>query len=219
MRKQSKEKAVSLLATQLRATHNGAMRPLFICFSGACLLTVLAGCFGGNGATRSWIDSRTAVTVTAQARPIVLSREDFPAGVNVRDYAELGAFEINRSGARKRYLALVLWSTVDRKPAEQAQIEAAFDSMTLWADDRPILLKRSSASHESLLVSNAVLDLPSPAASETYYEISTVQLTALANAQRLTLSPSGMTEGERAYTLWRGTLTDLSRFIAELPLP
>jgi hypothetical protein len=181
-------------------------------------LVALAGCtVGGGGTTRSWIDSKTAVAVTAQRQPIVLSREDFPAGVNVRDYAELGAFEVNRSGARKRYIALVLWSTVDRKPAEQAQLEAAFASMTLWADDRPILLKRSATSHDSLLVSAAVLDLPSPAATEAYYEISALQLAALTGAQHLTLSPSGMTEGERAYTLWRGKLTDLSRFVAELP--
>ncbi len=156
------------------------------------------------------------MAVTAQAQPLVLSREDFPAGVNVRDYAELGAFEVNRSGTRKRYMAVVLWSTVDRTPAEQTQLQAAFSSITLWADDQPLALQRSATMHDAILVSTPVLRWPSPAASEAYYEVSTAQLAALAAAKRWTLSPGTMAEGERSYTLWRGEPAELSRFLANL---
>lgn len=186
-----------------------------------CCTWVLAGlmaCVARPGDTvRTWIDPRTAVAVTAQARSMVLSREDFPAGVNVRDYAELGAFEINRSGARKRYIAVVLWSTVARTPTELAQLQADFSSITLWADDQPLTLKRSATTHEAMLVSTPVLSLPSPAASEIYFEVSAAQLAALAAARRLSLSPGTMAEGERSYTLWRGEMEELRRFLANLP--
>lgn len=86
----------------LLPAHNLRMRLLQILVGVTVLMGGLAGCTaGGAGVARSWIDSQTAVAVTAQTRPIVLSREDFPAGVNVRDYAELGAFEVNRSGRSK----------------------------------------------------------------------------------------------------------------------
>jgi hypothetical protein len=181
------------------------------------LLTGLMACTAGpGGAVRTWVDAKTAVAVTAQARPLVLSREDFPAGVNVRDYAELGAVEVNRSGTRKRYLAVVMWSTVARTPAELEQLQDAFSSITLWADDRPIALQRSATTHEAILVSTPILKLPSPAASEAYYEVTATQLATLAATKRLSLRPGTVVEGESAYTLWRGDLSELSRFLANL---
>lgn len=176
----------------------------------------LMACAGSSGAVRTWVDARTAVAVTAQGRSLVLSREDFPAGVNVRDYAELGAVEVNRSGTRKRYLAVVLWSTVARTPAERAQLQAAFSSITLWADDQPLTLQRSATTHEAILLSAPALSLPSPAASEAYYEVTTAQLMALANTKRLMLRPGSVVDGESAYTVWRGDPSELSRFLADL---
>ena len=193
------------------------MRSINTSFCWIWLLTALMACTAWpGGAVRTWVDARTAVAVTAQARPLVLSREDFPAGVNVRDYAELGVVEVNRSGTRKRYLAVVLWSTVARTPAELAKLQAAFSSITLWADDQPIALQRSATTHEAILLSTPVLNLPSPAASEAYYEVTAAQLATLAATRRLSLRPGAMVEGESAYTVWRGDPSELKFFLANL---
>lgn len=163
--------------------------------------------------SRSWLDTRTAAAITAQIEPIVLSREDFPAGVNVRDYVEIGAFEVNRSGARKQYLAFTLWSTIDRSVSQWSRTAVDYSSVTLWADDQPIQLKLSAASHTDLGISTPVFTRPSPAAHQMYYEVTLVQLSALAQAQRWTLAPGGMAEGDQKFSRWRGSTGSLSRFI------
>lgn len=49
---------------------------------------------------RAWLDERTGVTVTAQEPPAIFAREEQMRAMNVRDYAEVGAIEINRMGTR-----------------------------------------------------------------------------------------------------------------------
>lgn len=183
--------------------------------AGLILGLCLAGCqTTPKDAPRSWVDSGTAVAITAQAGSLVLSREDFPAGVNVRDYVELGAFEINRSGARTRYLAFTLWSTIDRSAEQWARTEADFASVTLWADDQPLLLKRSATTQQGISVSTSVFTLPAPNARQMYYTVTLQQLRTLATARSWTLSPVGMAEGERMFAMWRGDTLGLNGFIA-----
>jgi len=163
--------------------------------------------------SRSWLDTRTAAAITAQIEPIVLSREDFPAGVNVRDYVEIGAFDVNRPGARKQYLSFTLWSTIDRSVSQWSSTAVDYSSVTLWADDQPIQLKLSAASHTDLGISTPVFTRPSPTAHQMYYEVTLAQLSALAQAQRWTLAPGGMVEEDQKFSRWRGSTGSLSRFI------
>lgn len=183
-----------------------------------CILGALIW-FGGCAApqTRQWLDSQTAVTITAQPEPVVLAREDFPAGVNVRDYAELGLFDVNRSGEHRRYVSLVLWSTVDRNVQELAAQDEAFSNVTLWANDQPLALKRTALDAQNLLVSTSVFRLPSPNARAAYYEISKSQLAALAAADHLWLTPAATAQGDNPYKLWRGVLSSIRTFVAALP--
>ncbi len=205
------------LAIAAQAAHNQVMRiPQRINNSGLLLVALLLSGCASAPVTRNWVDDHTAVAVAAQARPVVLSREDFPAGVNVRDYAELGVFEVNRSGRRQHYLGILLWSTVDRKPEQLAQLQSVFASITLWADDQPLVLRRVADMHDGVQVSTPVFDWPSPVVREAYYELNSAQLAALAAAHTLSLSPAVMLEGEQAYTWWRGSMADLQQFIASL---
>lgn len=165
---------------------------------------------------RSWVDDRTAVAVTAQNKPLVFAREDFPAGVNVRDYAEVGAFEVNRSGQRQLYLSLIIWSTLNRSAEQQAQTDAAFAGMTIWADDQLIQLKRA-AQRDVPSMSNAVFNLPITNAHESYYAITAAQLRALAAAQKLSLSPATQAAGEQSYRLWTDARASLGAFVQSLP--
>ncbi|HEX2586150.1 MAG TPA: hypothetical protein VHL14_13555, partial [Steroidobacteraceae bacterium] len=85
-------------------------------------LSLLASaCSTTRSGVRSWVDEKTAVTVTAQQRAMVFYRDDFQSGVNIYDFADLGAFEINQSGKRSQYLCLLLWSTVARSDEYQSK--------------------------------------------------------------------------------------------------
>jgi len=180
----------------------------------ALALALTSGCTAP--AARQWLDRQTAATITAQTEPVVLSREDFPAGVNVRDYVELGLFDVNRAGTHRSYVALVLWSTVDRDAQQLSAQDAAFATITLWADDQPLTLRQVGMDVQQSLVSDSVLPLPSPNARTAYYEITKSQLAALAAAGRVSLSPANEAAGERPYTLWRGKLSSIAQFIAAL---
>ena len=170
---------------------------------------ILAGC--STSTQRGWIDEQTAVSVIAQGATLVLARESFTAGVNVRDYAELGLLEINRSGSRQPYLAIVCWSTINRTPDEMRQQAERLRQVTLWLDDQPLLLTSSEAA-----LSTPAFALPSPTARELYYALTRDQLVALAAAQQLHLRPADSVPGEQAYVLWRGTTKTLNKFAERL---
>lgn len=187
-------------------------------FCYAVVLSLLSGCIHQSASeVRSWLDNQTAVTVTAQRHALVFSREDFAAGVNVRDYAELGCFEINQSGRRKLYVGLILWSTVNRAAAQLAEDDARFARIVLQADDRPIELQRVATSRPMLGVSTAIFSLPAPGAREAYYELTASQLAALAAARHVLLEPvSQPAEGAQTYKLWRGDLQEFTQLRSAL---
>lgn len=177
------------------------------------LLTLSSGCT--QPAARQWLDSGTAVTITAHDEPVVFAREDFPSGVNVRDYAEMGLFDVNRSGEHRRYLLLVLWSTADRSSGQLAAQDEAFANITLWLDDQPIPLARVAIDARAVQISAPVFRLPSPNARTAYYLLDRAQLKALSAARQMSLTPGGA-QGDRPYTLWRGSLSSLQAFTTQL---
>lgn len=182
---------------------------------GWILLLWLGAC--SSNAPRQWLDSVSGATITAQSRPLVLAHDDFPSGVNVRDYAELGLFDINNAGDHQPYLALTWWSTVDRDAAALAQQAEAFTTITLWANDQPLVLSRLTPQDAIGMQKLVVFPLPSPNARVGYYRLNAAQLQALRHAHQLGLSPSGLKPGERGFVLWRGDLAQWQTFIAQLP--
>lgn len=176
-------------------------------------LAIIAACGTASG-VRSWLDERSAVTVTAQRKPFIFSREDFPAAVNLRDYAQLGAFEVNRSGERKLYLSLVLWSTMNRSAEQLAQTDAAFATMSIRANDQLIVLQRIAAFRDTPSLGSPAFDLPIAAAHESYYAVTAAQLQAIAEARTLSIGPAA--QGEQPYRLWSDEGRGLAMFLAAL---
>lgn len=165
---------------------------------------------------RSWLDPKTAVSVTAQDEPIVFAREDFQAGINVRDYAEVGAVEINKSGDRRLYLAVAVWGTIDRSAVDLARTAAYFAQLTVWCDDRPIELHRAAAGHEAVNLSSKVLAPPVAQAPEFYYPVNIEQLHALTRARALTLSVRDDGGEARIYRIWQDRRRKLAKFVEEI---
>ena len=176
---------------------------------------LLAGCATGSG-VRSWVDERTAVTVNAQKRAWVFYRDDFQAGVNIYDFADLGAFEINQAGKRSQYLCLLLWSTVARTPEHQSKVENDFSTLVVWADDQPLNFKRVTQNHEMLHLGDVAFKRSTANASEGYYAVSPAQIAILAGAKTLRIAPANQPPGEAPYHTWRDEHGSLAAFSNEI---
>ena len=183
------------------------------------LLLLLAGCASAPAdPPRSWLDERTAVSVTAQGTPIVFAREEHLRAINVRDYAEIGAVEINRMGDRRLYLALQSWSTIDRTAAERERMDRSLSRVTVYADDRPIELTQAAASAEQLGLSRRPFVAPTPGTREIYFTIARSDLRSIALARVLQLRGLGAEEPD-IYLQWQDARPSLAAFLAQLPAP
>lgn len=183
------------------------------------LMMTLGACSGTPAAkTRSWLDERTAVTVTAQEPVAVFARDEQMRAMNVRDYAEIGAVEVNRQGERHVYLVIVSWSTIDRTAEEHESIEDAFATTTLWADDRPITLKRFSTDRATAGLRQRPYRAPTPGALESWYAITLNELRSLAAAELVKMSADGGDEPRR-YEQWRSGTTGFANFVEYLTRP
>jgi len=169
----------------------------------------------GSG-VRSWVDEKTAVTVTAQQRPMVFYRDDFQSGVNIYDFADLGAFEVNQAGKRKQYLCLLLWSTVARSDEFQSKVEEDFSNLVGWADDQPVAFKRYTQNRDMVHLGEQAFKRSTANAHESYYEISLAQLATLAAAKTLRIAPSNQAAGESPYHAWRDDHAGLVAFMNEV---
>ena len=179
-----------------------------------CLLA--SACSTTRSGVRSWVDEKTAVTVTAQQRPMVFYRDDIQSGVNIYDFADLGAFEVNQSGRRTQYLCLVLWSTVTRSDEHQSKVEDEFSTLVVWADDQPMTFKRFSQSRDMVHLGDQAFKRSAANARESYYEVSLAQLATLAAAKTLRIAPSTQVEGEAPYHAWRDDHASLVAFMNEV---
>jgi hypothetical protein len=85
------------------------------------LAAVLAACLGFAACAtqdpwpRERLDPRTAVHATLLAEPWVYAHEARMLAANARDYLNIGVVETNRAGQRAYWLAVVAWSTIDRR--------------------------------------------------------------------------------------------------------
>lgn len=183
------------------------------------LILLLNGCSSTQPvAPRTWLDERTAVTVTAQSDPAVLAREEHMRAINVRDYAQLGAVETNRMGARQLYLVLVSWSTIDRSAVEQERSEADFSRITLYADDRPIELTRAAPAREELGFARRPFEHPAPGAREIYFAAGRGDLQSIALSRTLQLIAHRDGGTPDKYLEWRDGRPGLRAFLAQLPV-
>ncbi|MES1195448.1 MAG: hypothetical protein ABUL58_00690 [Steroidobacter sp.] len=179
------------------------------------VLAMLGACSTGP-AVRSWVDERTAVSVTAQKRSWVFYRDDFQAGVNIYDFADLGAVEINQAGKRHQYLCLLVWSTITRPILTQAKVEENFSALTVWADDQPLTFKRITENHEMLQLGDVPFKRSAVSAGESYYEVSLSQLQTMAGAKTLRIAPANLPPREAPYNTWRDEHASLAAFVNEV---
>ena len=176
---------------------------------------VLGGCATEGARVTEYLDPQTAVTIRALATPSIYAHDAPALAANTRDYLSLGVVEANSMGARKHYLVLVSWSTIDRKrvgvgPAPVAErIEVVSGGKT-----RELAL----LSHEprSFGVGSALYRPPSGYVGESWYALTPAELRALAAAPAesivLVQEPARV-----EYLAWRLEAAALAEFVRDIP--
>ena len=175
---------------------------------------LLGSCATEDARVAEYLDPQTAVTIRAVATPFIYARDVPELAANVRDYLSLGAVEVNNMGARRHYLAVVSWSTIDRRRiGAPAPLPESLE-LTLAGKTRVLAL----ASHESrsLGIGEPLFRPPSGYLSESWYKVTPADLRAFAASppDSIDLAAAG---GRLSYALWRRADAALEDFVRDIP--
>ncbi|MBS0393819.1 MAG: hypothetical protein JSR54_04290 [Proteobacteria bacterium] len=182
---------------------------------GVALAIVSGGCAAGGDRVTEYLDQQTAVTIRALAEPLVYAHEAPQLAANARDYLSLGLVEINNMGARRHYLALVSWSTIDRALAGAPRAPIP-ERIALNAGERTIELSPASHEARSLGIGGALFRPPSGYVGESWYAVDPGQLRALAAAPGFTIALES-DDGSTPYVPWRAEDAALTEFVRDIP--
>ncbi|HEX2586112.1 MAG TPA: hypothetical protein VHL14_13355 [Steroidobacteraceae bacterium] len=165
----------------------------------ASLLLMTGGCVSTSTDVRSWIDDQTAVSATAQIRPLSFSRNDIQNGVSIVNYADVGAFEVNEAGRRSYYLSVLDWSIVTKVMTANSRTVDDFSTLTIHADDQSISLRRFTQDHAMLKLTADVFQKRLASVNQNYYDVSIDQLMTIAHAKKLRLTAGNQNTGDTFY--------------------
>jgi hypothetical protein len=182
----------------------------------AVLTGVIAtsGCATDGTGVVQYQDEKTAVTVTVATTPVVLAREVPMLAVNARDYLNLTAIEVNRTGQRRYYFFGYSWSTIDRRE-QDADSAARVAELVLKADDRVLTLNMSPREFETAGLVTLPLPPPGPGARPVLYPADRATLAYVGAAEVLSAefsSAAGATPAE-PYRPWNGSAADFESFL------
>jgi hypothetical protein len=182
----------------------------------AVFVALGAGCATKGPTVSEYLDPHTGVTVRSMTSPFVYARELDNANADGRDFASVGAVEINEMGNRTYYLAAVSWSRVDQKPARAPRGEGA-DRLLLMTGNSPLEL--TSAMHDPRHLEIGVPPFRPVWGSylgETWFEMTADELRQLAAS--LPRSIKWMQDGElRTYATFENAEAALRDFIRGIP--
>jgi hypothetical protein len=163
------------------------------------LCCALCACSNGPRAADEYLDAQTGATVTHVRAPIIFARAHPDVAANARQYVNLIAVRINRSG-RYEYLLLVYnWTTVDPRLGAGRR---SGDTLLLLADERLIRLHRDSRSlHEAGLERPPLMPLHYRG-QPWLYVASEDELQFIAHARRLRLQFDADPD-KRPFDIWK----------------
>jgi len=175
---------------------------------------LLGGCATDGTQVNQYLDPQTAVTIRAVATPFIYARDVPELAANVRDYLSLGAVEVNNMGTRRHYLAVVSWSTIDRRRVGAPAPLPEGLELTLAGKTRVLAL----ASHESrsLGIGEPLFRPPSGYLSESWYKVTPADLRAFAASPPESIDFAAA-QGRLSYVLWRRADAALDDFVRDIP--
>lgn len=183
----------------------------FMLFLSACV---------DNSATRvtEYLDPETAVTIRAVAAPIVFSHDAPELAANARDYLSAGLVEVNNMGKRVHYLALVSWSTVDRRRRGTTPAVTP-GRVELLVAGKPREFTPVTHEPRTLGIGAAPFRPASGYVGESWYRLSVDDLRALSAAPPSSIALTNDATNPIEYELWRAATAELRDFVRDVPEP
>jgi hypothetical protein len=181
----------------------------------AAAVLILAGCTSEGPRVSEYLDPETAVTVRALAEPLLYAHAAPELAANARDYLSLGLVEVNNMGARKHYLALVSWTTINRERvgAEPAPVP---ERIEITISGHPHEFVPIGHESRSLGIGGALFRPPSGYVGESWYAMTTAEVRALAAAPPDSIGLPQQS-GRVDYETWRGDRGSLAEFVRDIP--
>lgn len=176
------------------------------------VLLMLTACATEKPSVIEKFDELTAVTVTHNRTPIIMSTDTPISTRELRDYVEIGAIEVNRMGALRHYLWLGI-SVAGLTQSANGHPED-FESVVFVAGEENIQLDVLGWSHESIGTGARVYKKLFSSSIDAYYEITLDQIQVLADADAIKVRTSGSVP--REFVLWYKPVTakgDLIEFL------
>jgi hypothetical protein len=178
---------------------------------GVAALACVASCSSTDG-VRQQLDERTGATMTWVDAPWIFARERPELAVNVRDYLNLYAVDVNKSGKHQVLVLVHGWSTLD---ARDSPTRPAVTSYDLIVDDRIIRLQPATQTTKQLGIGQTI-DLPRGTfTQDTYCPISIEELRAITLGRHIyvRIQPEQQTV---PYATWKEARRELIAFVAQL---
>jgi len=165
---------------------------------------------------QEFTDTRSAVTVTGAAEPLVVSHEEPSLAVNARDYLSLGAIEVNRMGDYEHYLVVVAWSTIDRgRIRGMSSRPEVSDHLVLRTDGHTF--KLVAGTEPDPVRDRELYPTPAAASARRYFRVDAATLRSLVGAKSIQIRVDRGEDGTAVYSPWgtRG-VEALRRFAARV---
>jgi hypothetical protein len=174
-------------------------------------LFVLAGCATQSGvAPREYLDETSAATITVAAKPWVFVEAPSTAAGGTRDFLDMYAIDVNRSGDHRQFLAVLQWW-----PREHAQDPPVAKTLDLVLGDRTVALDASTDQPGKLGV---VRPLNSAAPSGSQWLFFPVDKQLLQDLSVATLSGATLASGGSStqYATWKDARNEMAAFTTTL---
>jgi hypothetical protein len=174
-------------------------------------LIVLAACATRSGvAPREYMDETTAATITVVAKPWVFVEAPGTTTAGARDFLNVYAIDVNRSGDHRQYLAVLQWW-----PHDVEQSGRAPKTLNLQIAERTLALDRATQEPRKLGIAQP-LDTTAPASSQwLYFPVDKQVLQELAAAQISTATLAGR-DPTTQYTTWKEARAEVEAFTTTL---
>ena len=179
-------------------------------FTFAALIALAACASQRDVVPREYLDETTAATITVMAKPWVFVEAPTSAASGARDFLNVYAIDVNRSGEHRQYLAVLeWWPRIGTQNTQEAK------TLTLVVGDRDVSLHAASDDSRTLGIAQP-LDRGAPAGSQWHYfpvDKQLLQDLSIAQISNVTLANrDAMTQ----YTTWKEARAEAAAFTTTL---
>jgi hypothetical protein len=146
-----------------------------------------------------YLDPVTAAMVSSVTGPIIFARAHQDVAANARQYANVVAASVNRSGRYEYVLLVYIWSTVDARLGAGAH---PGETLVFLADERAIRLQRDGRSLQEVGIAKPLLVPLHYRGWPRIYKTDRETLQFIAAAHRVRLQLEG-DQDARPFDIWK----------------